>query len=71
MHLDLIAIKTDTCPLDGLFYQPECGACAGAVLLMHGNCKNFYTGPARFLPPLSPGWATRASPITGAATMWW
>jgi pimeloyl-ACP methyl ester carboxylesterase len=51
MHLDLVSIKTDTCPLDGLFYQPEHGACAGAVLLMHGNCKNFYSGPARFLPP--------------------
>ena len=52
MTLDLVSIKTDTHPLDALFYQPDGGASAGAVLLMHGNCKNFYTGPARFLPPV-------------------
>jgi pimeloyl-ACP methyl ester carboxylesterase len=50
--LDLVSIKTDTHPLDALFYQPDRGASAGAVLLMHGNCKNFYTGPSRFLPPV-------------------
>jgi pimeloyl-ACP methyl ester carboxylesterase len=52
MHAELISIATDTYPLDGLFYQPEGGATAGAALLMHGNCMNFYTGPARFLPPM-------------------
>jgi pimeloyl-ACP methyl ester carboxylesterase len=51
MTLDLVSIRTDTNPLDALFYQPDRGASAGAVLLMHGNCKNFYTGPSRFLPP--------------------
>jgi pimeloyl-ACP methyl ester carboxylesterase len=51
MKLELISIATDTHPLDGLFYQPESGASAGAVLFMHGNCSNFYTGVMRFLPP--------------------
>ncbi|MDQ4061016.1 MAG: hypothetical protein M3145_07935, partial [Pseudomonadota bacterium] len=51
MRLELVSIETDTEPLDGLFYEPAGGATAGAVLIMHGNCKNFYTGPSRFLPP--------------------
>jgi pimeloyl-ACP methyl ester carboxylesterase len=46
---ELIAIGTDTTPLDGLYYAPA-QAVAGA-LLMHGNGHNFYTGPSRFLPP--------------------
>ena len=54
MHLDLVSIETDTHPLDALFYQPDAGASGRAALLMHGNCKNFYTGPARFLAPA--GW---------------
>jgi pimeloyl-ACP methyl ester carboxylesterase len=52
MTLDLVSIKTDTNPLDALFYQPDGGASVGAVLLMHGNSKNFYTGLSRFLPPV-------------------
>jgi pimeloyl-ACP methyl ester carboxylesterase len=52
MRTELISIATDTYPLDGLYYEPEGGATAGGVLLMHGNCMNFYTGPARFLPPV-------------------
>ncbi len=51
MQLELISIPTETHPLDGLFYQPERQAC-GAVLLMHGNTMNFYTGSLRFLPPV-------------------
>jgi pimeloyl-ACP methyl ester carboxylesterase len=52
MRLELISIPTDTYPLDGLYYQPDEGPSAGAALLMHGNCYNFYTGPMRFLPPM-------------------
>lgn len=52
MRSEMISIATDTHPLDGLFHQPEGGASAGAVLLMHGNCMNFYTGPPRFLPAM-------------------
>ncbi len=55
MRAELISIPTDTYPLDGLYYEPEGGASAGAALLMHGNCMNFYTGPARFLPPMLTG----------------
>ena len=51
MRTELISIATDTYPLDGLYYEPEGGATAGAALFMHGNCMNFYTGPARFVPP--------------------
>jgi pimeloyl-ACP methyl ester carboxylesterase len=51
MHLELVSIEADTEPLSGLYYEPEGGATAGAALVMHGNCKNFYTGPSRFLPP--------------------
>jgi pimeloyl-ACP methyl ester carboxylesterase len=50
MRTELISIATDTYPLDGLYYEPEGGATAGAVQVMHGNCMNFYTGPSRFLP---------------------
>ncbi len=51
MRTELVSIATDTTPLDGAFYEPEGGAAAGAVLIMHGNTMNFYTGPPRFLPP--------------------
>src|SRR6266511_5882564 len=52
MNLELVSIATDSYPLDGIFYEPEGGANRGAVLIMHGNCKNFYTGVSRALPPL-------------------
>ncbi len=52
MRTHLISIPTDTFPLDGLFYEPEGGATAGAVMLLHGNCLNFYSGPSKFLPPV-------------------
>jgi pimeloyl-ACP methyl ester carboxylesterase len=52
MRLELVSIPTYTHPLDGLFYEPEGRAAAGAVLLMHGNTMNFYTGSLRFLPPV-------------------
>jgi pimeloyl-ACP methyl ester carboxylesterase len=51
ISLELVSIRTDTAPLDGLYYEPEGGATAGAVLLFHGNTMNFYTGALRFLPP--------------------
>ncbi len=51
MRTELVSIPTDTVPLDGAYYRPESGAAAGAVLLMHGNTMNFYTGAPRFLPP--------------------
>jgi pimeloyl-ACP methyl ester carboxylesterase len=51
MQLELVSIKTDTLPLDGLFYQPPGGATRGAIMFMHGNCFNFYTGVMRAIPP--------------------
>lgn len=48
----LVSIKTDTHPLDGIFYAPRTARVSGSVLLLHGNCMNFYTGPSRFLPEL-------------------
>ncbi len=50
MRMELVEIPTPTAPLDGLLYWPEGQARAG-VLYFHGNQMNFYTGPARFLPP--------------------
>jgi pimeloyl-ACP methyl ester carboxylesterase len=50
MPLELISIETDTHPLDGLFYTPDAPP-KGAALFLHGNCMNFYTGPARAVPP--------------------
>jgi len=51
MRIELVSIATDTAPLDGLYYEPDAGATAGAALLFHGNTMNFYTGAMRFLPP--------------------
>jgi pimeloyl-ACP methyl ester carboxylesterase len=51
MRTELVAIPTDTVPLDGAYYTPEASTPDGAVLLMHGNTMNFYVGPPRFLPP--------------------
>ncbi len=51
MELELVSIATDSEHLDGLFYAPRGQPAKGAVLLMHGNCQNFYSGAARFLPP--------------------
>ena len=44
MRLELVSIPTETVSLDGLYYVPEMGATAGAVLLFRGNTMNFYTG---------------------------
>jgi len=52
MPLELISIPTDTHPLDGLFYTPDRGDIVGAVMILHGNCHNFYTGPSRFMSDL-------------------
>lgn len=49
--MELVSIATPDAPLDGLYYEPEGGAPAGAVLLFHGNTMNFYVGALRFLPP--------------------
>ena len=51
MVLELVSIPTDGAPLDGLYYEPVDREIEGAVLLMHGNTMNFYSGPPRFLPP--------------------
>jgi pimeloyl-ACP methyl ester carboxylesterase len=51
MKTALVAIETDTVPLDGAWHQPHDGAAANAVLLLHGNTMNFYQGAPRFLPP--------------------
>jgi pimeloyl-ACP methyl ester carboxylesterase len=52
MHTELVTIATDTVqPLDGAWYEPDGGATAGAVMLLHGNTMNFYVGAPRFLPP--------------------
>ncbi len=47
MSLELVSIETGTYPLDGAFYRPEAGADKGTILIMHGNCGNFYTGVPR------------------------
>ena len=52
MRLELVSIETSTYPLDGALYQPESGAGKGAILIMHGNCGNFYTGVPRHFAPL-------------------
>jgi len=46
---ELVSVPTPTVPLDGLLYRAQAPA-RGGVLLMHGNMRNFYSGPARFLP---------------------
>ncbi len=50
MQLELVSVPTPTEPLDGLLYWPE-GTPRAGVLYFHGNQMNFYSGPARFLPP--------------------
>jgi pimeloyl-ACP methyl ester carboxylesterase len=52
MRTELVTIQTPTIPIDGAFHQPDAAVTAGAVLLFHGNTMNFYTGMARFLPPV-------------------
>jgi pimeloyl-ACP methyl ester carboxylesterase len=52
MKLELVSIETSTYPLDGVFYQPESNTGQGAILIMHGNCGNFYTGVPRHFAPL-------------------
>ena len=52
MSLELVSIETGTFPLDGAFYRPEGDGGKGAILIMHGNCGNFYTGVPRHVAPL-------------------
>jgi pimeloyl-ACP methyl ester carboxylesterase len=47
----LVSIPTDTVALEGAWHEPE-GPAVGAVLLLHGNTMNFFTGAPRFLPPV-------------------
>jgi len=51
VRTQLVTIPTDGIPLDGAFHEPE-GETKGAALYFHGNTMNFYTGGARFLPPV-------------------
>ena len=51
MRTHLVTIPTDDIPLDGALHEPD-GEIKGAVLYFHGNTMNFYTGAARFLPPV-------------------
>ena len=48
MKLKLIEIKTDTIPLDGLFYEPEEKPAKGSVMICHGNTMNFKLVPHVF-----------------------
>ena len=52
MRTELVTIQTPTIPIDGAYNTPDSGTPHGAVLLFHGNTMNFYTGMARFLPPV-------------------
>jgi len=52
MSLELVSIETGTYPLDGVLYRPENDGSKGAILIMHGNCGNFYTGVPRHIAPL-------------------
>jgi len=51
MRTELVSIATNTLPLEGVYYEPEDVEIKGAVMLLHGNCMNFYVGAPRFLPP--------------------
>ncbi len=52
MRTELITFHAaDGCELDGLTYEPDHGGDGRAALLVHGKTMNFYTGPARILPP--------------------
>ncbi len=51
MRTQLVTIQTDDIPIDGALHEPD-GQTNGAVLYFHGNTMNFYTGGARFLPPV-------------------
>jgi pimeloyl-ACP methyl ester carboxylesterase len=51
MQMEMVEIKTSHEAMHGLFYAAE-GQVRGTVMLLHGNCHNFYTGPSRFLPPM-------------------
>ena len=50
MKTTLVSIPTETLGLEGAWHEPE-GRAVGAVLLLHGNTMNFFTGAPRFLPP--------------------
>ena len=51
MKTQLVTIQTNDIPLDGAFHEPD-GETRAAALYFHGNTMNFYTGGARFLPPV-------------------
>lgn len=63
MRIELITFPAvDGFPLDGLVYTPDAGPGGRAALLVHGKTMNFYTGPARLLPPrlTALGWSCLA-----------
>jgi pimeloyl-ACP methyl ester carboxylesterase len=63
MRIELITFPAgDGFPLDGLVYTPDVDESGKAALLVHGKTTNFYTGPARFLPPrlTALGWSCLA-----------
>lgn len=49
MLAELVSLPTADIALDGLWYPPPPPP-RSAVMLMHGNGGNFYSGPVRFLP---------------------
>jgi pimeloyl-ACP methyl ester carboxylesterase len=53
MYTELVSLEKPTIPLDGLFYRPSQDHVSTRIaLIFHGNTMNFYTGVARFLPPV-------------------
>jgi pimeloyl-ACP methyl ester carboxylesterase len=52
MNLELVSIETSSHALEGAFYTPEGAVRNCAIVIMHGNCCNFYSGVPRQLPPL-------------------
>ena len=63
MRIELVTFPAvDGFPLDGLVYTPDAGPGGRAALLVHGKTMNFYTGPARLLPPglTALGWSCLA-----------
>jgi pimeloyl-ACP methyl ester carboxylesterase len=48
---ELVSVPAGDADIDGLWYPAPAPRSRAAVMLMHGNGGNFYTGPARFLPP--------------------
>jgi pimeloyl-ACP methyl ester carboxylesterase len=54
MQTELIQIPTDTFPMDGALFRPDAenNISGASAIFFHGNTMNFYSGAARFLPPM-------------------